>query len=147
MQDVPKRSNEFQALVAMVERAFAPRGAKVTESAMVPGLGNEPREIDVLIETLLGPYQMKIAVEAKDEGRKMDIIKFESIVAKYSSRSGIKVNQVVVVSRKGFYKPVIRRANEEGIKLLTLTEALQGEWAQRTVQKLAFSIVPHIAHF
>lgn len=144
---MPKRSNEFQDLVALIERALAPLGAKVTESAMILGADDdeEPREIDVLIESNFGPYNIKVAVEAKDEKRKMDVVRFESIVAKYKSKSGIQVNKVVVVSRSGFTKRVAKRAQLEDIELLTLHEALAEDWARAAPQHLDFCVAPHLA--
>jgi hypothetical protein len=144
---MPKRTNDFQDLVALIERVLAPRGAKITESALVLGANEEEREIDVLIESPLGPYSMKVAVEAKDEKRKMDIVRFESIVGKYSKTSGIKVNQVVVVSRVGFSGNVVDRATAENIQLLTLTEALNTDWEKKYPQQMIFAIEPHIAQF
>lgn len=93
---MPQRTNEFQELVTLIQRAFAPVGAKVTSSAMVdvPGQSSQ-REIDVLIESGIGPYTIKIAVEAKDEGRKMDQVKFEQLIAKYFSERSIKVNKLL----------------------------------------------------
>ncbi len=144
---MPKRTNEFQDLITLIERALAPQGAKVTESAMVPGLTDDnPREIDVLIESMVGPYNLKIAVEAKDEIRRMDITKFESIIAKYSPTSGIKVDKVVVISRMGFSAQVEERATREGIELLTLSEAMVADWASRS-HRLLFMVEPHIAMF
>ena len=145
---MPKRTNDFQSLVALIERSLAPQGAVVTESALVgTGAKGDLREIDVLIESTVGPYKMKIAVESKDEGRKMDIVKFESIVGKYLGQSGIKVNQVVVVSRKGFFKPVHARAARENIALLTLSKAMKADWAEALDQQLSFAILPHLAGF
>jgi hypothetical protein len=142
---MPARSNAFQELVALVERSLAPRGAKVTESALVPGQDDHVREIDILIESSMGPYAITIAVEAKDESRRMDITKFESIIGKYLTQSGIRVNQVVVVSRSGFCKPVIKRAEREGIKLLTLEKAMGHEWAEHVPREMRISIGAHIA--
>ncbi|HWE93174.1 MAG TPA: hypothetical protein VG269_04305 [Tepidisphaeraceae bacterium] len=105
----------------------------------------EPREIDVLIESSLGPYNIRVAVEAKDEKRKMDVVRFESIVAKYKSKSGIQVNKVVVVSRSGFTKRVAKRAQIEDIELLTLDEALAEDWARAAPQHLVFQVAPHPA--
>lgn len=142
---MPKRTNEFQQLVALVERALAPRGARVTESAELSAENEAAtREIDVLIEDSMGPYALKIAVEAKDEQRKMDLTKFESLIGKYSSRSGVHVNQVVVISRNGFAKRVLERAAQENILLLTLKEAMVAPWAT-IPQRMTFSIEPHIA--
>lgn len=128
---MPKRTNDFQDLVAIIHRALAPKGAVVTESALVEtGTAGETREIDVLIETKIVEYRMKIAVEAKDEHRPMDSTKFESIVGKYLVDGGVKVNKVVVVTHHGFYEPVIERAKKLGIELLTLTEAKEVDWSQ-----------------
>ncbi len=101
---MPKRTNEFQELVALVQRALAPEGAIVTESALVEdSSGANMREIDVLVDTTVGEYRIRIAVEAKDEGRPMDSTKFESIAGKYFLEGGVKVNKVVVITHRGFY--------------------------------------------
>ncbi len=34
---MPKRCNDFQDLVTLIQEALVPQGAKVTPSAMVPG--------------------------------------------------------------------------------------------------------------
>ena len=58
---MPQRSNDFQELVSLIQKALAPAGARITDSALVdiPGLGDS-REIDVLIETEVGPYNIKL---------------------------------------------------------------------------------------
>lgn len=128
---MPKRTNDFQKLVTLVQRALAPNGAKITESHLVDVPGqSEPREIDILIETDVGPYRIRIAVEAKDEGRKLDSTKFEAIVGKYFLDGGVKVNKVVIVTHRGFYKPVIERARQLDVDLLTLKEASELDWSQ-----------------
>ena len=142
---MPQRTNEFQHLVGLIQKALAPKGAKITDSALVdvPGM-KDPREIDVLIETDVGPYQIKIAVEAKDEGRKLDSTKFEAIIGKYLVDGGVKVNKIVVITHRGFYKPVIERAQTLGIELLTLNQAQSADWAKKYPQNIQFRIAPHI---
>jgi len=143
---VPQRTNEFQHLVSLIQKALAPKGAKITDSALVdvPGM-KDPREIDVLIETDVGPYQIKIAVEAKDEGRKLDSTKFEAIIGKYLGEGGVKVNMIVVITHRGFYQPVIERAQTLGIiKLLTLNQAESTDWAKLYPQNIQFRIEPYI---
>jgi hypothetical protein len=143
---MPQRTNDFQKLIALIERALAPNGARITESAMVLGEDGESREIDILIESPLGPYAIKIAVEAKNEGRKMDLVRFESIVGKYRSAAGIKVNHVVVISKSGFTRTVERRAQREAVELLTLVEAMEVEWGTLP-SRIVLAIPPHIARF
>jgi hypothetical protein len=102
---MPKRTNDFQELVALVQKALAPDGAVVTESALVEaGCDGETREIDVLIDTKVGEYRIRIAVEAKDEGRPMDSTRFESIIGKYLVEGGVRVNKVAVITHQGFYQ-------------------------------------------
>ncbi|MEZ6058326.1 MAG: hypothetical protein R3C01_16625 [Planctomycetaceae bacterium] len=86
------------------------------------------REIDVLIQSEVGPYKIKIAVEAKDEKRKLCITKFESILAKYFVEGGIKVQKVVVIARAGFTKSVSVRARCLHVDLFTLREAREVDW-------------------
>jgi hypothetical protein len=124
---MPKRSNDFQELVAMIQRALMPEGARITESRLEDG-----REIDVLIESAVGPYDLRIAVEAKNETRKMDIAKFESYIGKYLAEGGVRVNKVVVVARNGFTPRVFDRAKQLDIELITVTEAVSLDWTRIT---------------
>jgi hypothetical protein len=142
---MPQRTNSFQQLVALIQQAFAPVGAKVTESVLVNVAGTaKPREIDVLIKTSVGPYQIKIAVEAKDEGRKMDMTRFEAIIGKYLVEGDPKVNKIVVITQRGFTHPVIDRAKKLGVELLTLRQAINADWFKLYPQFVQLRIMPHI---
>src|SRR5436190_6467765 len=144
---MPQRTNEFQELVTLVQQALAPVGAKVTPSAMVdvPGQSSR-REIDVLIESEVGPYSIKIAVEAKDEGRKMDQTGFEELLGKYFSERSIKVNKLVIITHRGFCEPVIERAAAYGsqIELLTYSQISTTDWTKLYPETIVFKIAPHL---
>ena len=129
----------------MYRKLFCRPGAKVTDSPLVdvPGM-SEPREIDILIESEVGPYRIKIAVEAKDHHRKLDSTQFESLVGKYFVEGGVKVDKVVIVTHNGFYKPVIERAKRLGIELLTLKEAKDVDWIKFRPFPTLFKTVPRI---
>lgn len=124
---MPQRTNSFQELVTLIQEALAPRGATVTASAMVPSpTSGRMREIDVLVDN--GPQAMKIAVEAKDEGRKFDVGKLEAIIGKYFGPGSLPVGRVVVVTHRGFTSEAITRAKDVGIQLFTLAEAKTADW-------------------
>ena len=138
---MPQRTNEFQELVALVQRALAQTGARVTPSAMVDVPGqNGPREIDVLIESGVGPYRIAIAVEAKDERRKMDQTRLEQLLGKYQSEGSIKVNKVVIITHQGFLQPAIDRAKQFGdqVELLTYKEAESFDWLKLGPKPIPF---------
>jgi len=125
---MPKRSNEFQRVVYSIQRALAPKGAKVTESYMTSD-GITDREVDVLIEGKYGQYRLKIAVEAKDHARPLSVVDIESLIGKYQSGTGLKVNKIVVVSKSGFSRAAKEKADRADIELLTLKEATEVEWS------------------
>ena len=141
---MPKRTNDFQKLVRLIQQAFAPKGATVTESAMepVPGFKN-PREIDILVQTQVGPYRIRIAVEATDSGRKLDHATLGKIYSKYYGDGSVKVNKVVIVTREGFTEDAIARAKLNDIELLTLKEALKKNWGSEGAF-VNFEMAPHV---
>jgi hypothetical protein len=136
---MPKRSNEFQQLVHLIEMALAPTGAKVTESVMESG-----REIDILIEWALGPHPIRVAVEAKHEQRPLDVGAIEQLIGKYHGTGSIPINKVIIVSRHGFTKAARERGEQVGFELLTLDEANRSDWTRLVPQQLAWKMPPHI---
>jgi hypothetical protein len=142
---MPARTNEFQDLVSLIESTLAPRGAKVKSSAEVAVFGlTTTREVDVLIQGPYGPYTMKVAVEAKDESRKIDIGTFDALLAKYRGECRVLVDKFVIVSRSGFTKGVVEKAAKVDVELLTLNEAKTKDWSNIGPAQFSFRQPPHI---
>lgn len=141
---MPQQTNDFQKLVTLIQRILAPEKAKVTPCAMVPCYGTtKMREIDVLIESEVGPYNIKIAVEAKDHKRKLDVTHIEAMIGKYKS-SAVQVNKVVVISHRGFTEEARKRAEQENIELKILKEAIDEAWVTELPKTIHVRISPHI---
>ena len=102
---MPQRTKSFQQLVDCIHRLFSDKNATFTPSAMIsPKIGREKREVDLLVEYLDSQGQsIKIAIEAKDLSKKMDIIGIEGYIGKYASRGCLPVNKVIIVAH-GFTK-------------------------------------------
>lgn len=144
MSDVPARTNEFQQLVALIEKSLVPK-AKVTESAMVPVDGMTTlREVDILIEGQFGPYKMKVAVETKDEGRKLSVTTVEQLISKYTGRCSVAVDKLVIVSSRGFSQGASEKAAAANVELLTIEQAKKKQWRTVGPQKMQFRVAPHI---
>lgn len=136
---MPARTNEFQELVARIKMAFSDRNAVIKESAMVEVEGLEgAREIDVLIEEPNGEFRFKVAVEAKDESRKMDLTKLESLIGKYTGPGCVPVEKVIVVTRQGYTENAKKKASMVGFELVTLTEILEFDWSAFQTNKFTF---------
>ena len=142
---MPPRTNDFQQLVALIEQSLAPKGAKITQSAEVAVKGlSTLREVDVLIDGEYGEYKLKIAIEAKDEGRKISVPTFESYLAKYRGECRVMVDKFVIVSRRGFTKGVIEKAAATDVELLTLEQAKEKKWETLGPPRFEFRVAPHI---
>lgn len=116
---MPQRTNDFQELVALIQRLFAPHNAVVTTSAMVETASGFAREIDVLIEFETDLYPIRMAVEAKHLSRPFGTPNLEEYIGKYNSHDGITVDKVIIVA-KSFTKTIAERAKDIGFELHTL---------------------------
>src|SRR5687768_5853833 len=107
---MPKRTNEFQQLVDIIQRLYAPVGAIVTASKMIEAIPGEAlREVDVFVEYQEEQTTRRIAVEARDLSRRLDVTQVECYIGKYNSPGGIAVDKVIIVA-KSFTKTALRRA-------------------------------------
>ena len=96
---VPKRTNFFQDIVALVHRHLAPE-ATIEESAMLVDrhTGFEA-EVDVVMRQEVGGYSVTISVEAMSEARGATV---EWVREMDSKHSQLETAQLVLVSAHGF---------------------------------------------
>ena len=131
---MPKRTNEFQQLVAYIYSRITPMGGQVTESAELLEDGStKKREIDILIEHKVSGIELKIAIECRDRSRDETVEWIDSLIGKYSR---LKVNKVVAVSSTGFSNEAERKAAAHGIDTITAEEATKVDWAARIAAEL-----------
>ena len=106
-----------------------PSDLRLTASAMVYSreLG-EFREIDIIATTTGMRFDAKVAIEAKNEGRKLTRPHIETICGRFFVKGSTKVDQVIVVSRNGFTKGAKKMAALNGIRLLILDKSTANDW-------------------
>lgn len=122
---MPKRSNDFQKLVALINGCIR-QGAQVTESALLADkITGEKREVDILISKPVADYPINIAVEVIDWKRKAYTPWVEAM---HSKHEHLLTNKLVLVSRSGFSKPALTKAEFLNIDTITLEEALGTDW-------------------
>lgn len=127
---MPKRSNDFQRLIKLIEHQLAPHDAIVSESKMlVDSRNGAEREVDVLIEYKVGEHPISIAVECRDHQRKSDTLWIDQIYGKYQY---LPVDKVIAVARAGFWKTANEAARKSGIDTYSLEEAFESNWAEVT---------------
>ena len=123
---MPRRSNDFQRMIAEIYRQLAPTGARVSESALVRELSSGSyREVDVLIEHVVVDTDVVIAVECRDRRRPSDLVWIDELIGKYAH---LPVDRVIAVSRSGFSDAARQKAKASRIELRTLDECTRADW-------------------
>lgn len=110
---MPRRTNEFQSLIAVVQ-SHLDEGAVVEESALLEDmLTGTKREVDICVRGCIARQPVIISLECRDRGRTADVSWVEEMQSKHSR---LATNQLVLVSHKGFTTEAIRVANKYNIR-------------------------------
>jgi hypothetical protein len=127
---MPPRTNDFQQLVHLIESQLSPHDATVTESKeFIDHVTGVKREVDITIERKSGIHNFVIGIECIDHKRPADAPWIEKIASKYED---IDVDKTIVVSRSGFYRPALAKAEKRKIEVLTLRQAEESDWVTYT---------------
>jgi hypothetical protein len=130
---MPKRSNLFQDVVAVIHQHMA-RGAEVQESALlVNRVTGEPREIDVVIRAKTAGHDVVVAVEARASARRADVQWVESMLGKHAH---LPTDKLVLVSQKGFSRQARDLAEKNGTVTLEPADLTGNDPAGQIVNRL-----------
>jgi hypothetical protein len=136
---MPKRSNEFQRLITLIEGQLAPIGATVEESAMLSdACSGQQREVDILIRCPVGERLMSVAIECRDHRRKADSTWMDQLRGKFES---LPIDRLVAVSRCGFSAGATARAKLWNIETITLQSATKLNWAAAILSLAGFEVI------
>jgi hypothetical protein len=139
-----KQTNDFQQLIALVV-GLLEDAVVIEESKEFPDPDTGvPREVDVyvLVRGKFNGEPITIAVECVDRARKMDAPWVEGIYGKHSVLQVADI--VLLVSKKGFYRPAILKAKRFGYK--TITPSISPMKLSRTIGLAAgFKMVTRVA--
>lgn len=125
---MPKRSNDFQRLIKLIETQLADENITVTESKLLKDERNAvQREIDIFIETEVNGHPVNIAVECRDHKRKSGMLWIDSLIGKFKH---LPIHKVIAVSSSGFTKTAHQAAKRSNIELLTLENAIEEDWVR-----------------
>lgn len=116
---MPKRSNEFQRLVAMLTMLKS-GGATVHESVEVMEIASqERREVDVIAFGNVAGHQSAVFIECRDWKRPQNVQWVEQARTKFDD---LGANVKILVSSSGFTKTALAKAARYGIKTITTGE-------------------------
>jgi Restriction endonuclease len=116
---------KLELLVASIQRQLAP-GAKVTHNAKVEGrLSETSRQIDVLVEQLVGQYQIRIALDCKDYKTPVDVKAVEEF---HGLMVDIGAHRGALVCPVGFTKSAKKRAKKLEVELFSPADTDPHKW-------------------
>lgn len=125
---MPKRSNDFQRLIKLIESQLAEENITITESKLLEDKRNDvQREVDILIETEVNGHPVNIAIECRDHKRKSGMQWIDSLIGKYEY---LPIHKIIAVSRSGFTDTAYEAATKSNIELLTLEKAIEEDWVR-----------------
>ena len=106
----------------IVEKMHGSPNVKVQRRVFLEpvGGGSRKREIDVLLASSVAGYPVRVAIECKNEAKKIGSPKIDAFVGKLKD-VGIPSSLGIYVSVNGYTGDAIERASKEGIKTLVLT--------------------------
>ena len=92
------------------------RRTTVRKNVKLNGVDGE-RQIDVLVETTVAGLHLRTIIECRDYNKRLDITHLDGL---HSKMQDVNANKAVLVSRKGFSKKAVNKAQRLGITLCTL---------------------------
>lgn len=123
---MPKRSNTFQRLALLIHEQLG-EGWKVEESQMLKDLvTGEPREVDIVAQTIVGTYPIFLSIECRDHSRPADVLWIEGAAKKHEH---LPTSKLVLWSRSGFTKSALLKARVLKIEAISQADADQADWA------------------
>lgn len=145
---MPRRTTPFQSMIRALQSTVQP-GATVTESKFLKdGITGELREVDVVVETLVGPYPLILSFECTSGARPVDVGWVEEMHGKHQT---LPTDKLFLVSQHGFTAPAKAKAHSHNHVALSLAGIDKQDWAalvakhrQVFLVELRASVLPFI---
>lgn len=128
---MPKRTNTFQQVVAILHQHLA-GGAEVEESAMlVDRVTGDEKEVDVVIRSTVAGQEMVLGVEATKQKASRPWVEF--MIEKHRN---LATNRLVLVAERGASRPAYRYAASAGAVLFVPEHLTGGDPVYKVVNRL-----------
>ena len=127
-----KKGKSFENLVSWIHGCLADKAQVIPNHGIPDKDSGQVRQVDVAIYLTDEPYTMLTIVEVRDRVKPVDSSYIEEIGGK---RESVRADAAVIVSKSGFTKPALEKAQTLNIRTLTYEEALQDSWVDWAMMK------------
>jgi hypothetical protein len=112
-----KPGKHLEKLLRLIHETIKdPQLTHVYSNYKIPNNSGQKRELDILIDTTLNGFNVKVAIECKDYSKSVPVEKVEAFNSKCNRIP--EINKKVFVSSSGFQKDAVLAAKEFGIELI-----------------------------
>lgn len=102
---MPKRTNPFQHLIALIEATTQAGSTSVTESVELEDkITGELREIDIVISSSGSSHPFTVGVECKGGGNRPRPVSVEWVEEMWGKHTSLPTDKLVLVAKAGFTK-------------------------------------------
>lgn len=123
---MPKRSNDFQKIILYLQSLSSPTFEVKESHFLKDSITGQMREVDIIIESNTAGYESIVSIEVIGwKTKKGDIEWVERMACKHAT---LPTTKLVLVSKSGFTKNALIKANFLNIVALTIEEALTADW-------------------
>lgn len=126
---MPKRTNQFQHLVALIETSLHDGNANVQESKELKDkITAKPREVDIIISVGNSVHDFTIGVECKGGLTSPRAATTEWVEQMWGKHTNLPTDKLVLVAKGGFTSNAIKKGEFLGVECLTLEAAKKLDW-------------------
>jgi hypothetical protein len=131
----------LEHLVRLLETGLADRDCTIIcRHHLIDKTTGQPREVDIYISAQLGGRLHETVIECRHHRAKVDVSYVDQVVSK---RADIGSPKVCIVSRSGFTKPALAKAERHGIITSTVTETEDPRWCNWLVGASFVELTPN----
>ncbi|WP_287126703.1 hypothetical protein [Desulfobacter sp.] len=124
---MPKRSNHFQRLVALLHERLDKNWVVNESEMLVHTLTGEEREVDIVCKSKLGEHEVIVSIECTDTKRPAGSLWVDSMRSKHEF---LPTSKLILWSGNGFYKPALILAEKCSIETVSPENEVDIEWAK-----------------
>lgn len=120
ISNMARQGRELELLIEQLEKIVLPNGATIISPGFINDrITNQPREVDILIEHMVGSSLIKIVIECRNRTATQDTTWIEQLHTKLND---LNVHKKIAVSSSPFTQPALEKAKFYGIETRTLSE-------------------------
>ncbi len=124
---MPKRSNQFQRLILLLQKQLSGVAEVIESEMLVDRRNKEETEVDIVVYGKQGVHRPVVSIECRDHKRPQSKGWVNEMYAKHQY---LPTTDLVLASSSGFTKPAERLAILLGIRPVMMSEASSVEWTK-----------------